>query len=99
MNTHNSQNEFRRNTFRPECYDDFFDPAHVALDVAAAVTESHTLLSRHIWRKRLDMLGEDRFREILFLFWSDLRAGESVRSRARALTARLNKAVAGTGQA
>ena len=93
MNTHNEQNGFRLGCFQPTRYEDFFDPAHTALDIAAAVTGSHTLLSRHIWRKRLEAIGEETFREILFLFWSDLRAGESVRSRARALTARLNKAM------
>jgi hypothetical protein len=97
MNTYNEQNEFQQERFLPTRYDDFFDPRHAALDIAAAVTGSHTLLSRHIWRKRLEAIGEETFRDILFLFWSDLKAGESVRSRARALTARLNKAVTRLG--
>ena len=81
-------------SFRPTIYQDFFDPANTALDIAAAVTGSASLLSRNIWRKRLEILGEKVFRNTLFLFWSDLRAGEDVRSRARAFTARLNKAIA-----
>ena len=97
MKTHNEQNESRPEHVRLERYEDFFDPSHTVLDLAAAVTGSYTLLSRHIWRKRLYALGEEPFREILFLFWSDLKAGESVRSRARALTARLNKAVSSLG--
>ena len=93
MNTNNPQSESNRKLFQPECYEDFFDPSHTALDLAAAVARSRELLSRRIWRRRLDLIGEDAFREILFRFWSDLRAGESVLSRPRALTARLNKAV------
>jgi hypothetical protein len=81
-------------SFKPTIYQDFFDPANTALDIAAAVTGSSSLLSRNIWRKRLEILGEEVFRNTLFLFWSDLRAGEDVRNRARAFTARLNKAIA-----
>ena len=81
-------------SFRPCTYQDFFDPSNTALDIAAAVTDSASLLSRNIWRKRLEVLGEETFRHTLFLFWSDLRAGEGVRSKARAFTARLNKAIA-----
>ena len=81
-------------SFRPNAYQDFFDPAKTALDIAAAVTGSASLLSRNIWRKRLSVLGEETFRHTLFLFWSDLRAGEGVRNRARAFTARLNRAIA-----
>lgn len=95
MDTQNEQNGSRRKPFRPDRYEDFFDPSHAALDIAADLTGSQTLLSRHIWRKRLDAIGEEAFREVLFLFWSDLRAGESVRSRERALTARLNRAIVG----
>lgn len=80
--------------FKPMAYNDFFDPSVTALDIAAAVTGSASLLSRNIWRKRLVILGEEVFRNALFLFWSDLRAGEAVRSKARAFTARLNKAIA-----
>ena len=80
--------------FKPMAYNDFFDPSVTALDIAAAVTGSASLLSRNIWRKRLGILGEEVFRNALFLFWSDLRAGEAVRSKARAFTARLNKAIA-----
>ena len=79
--------------FLPICYDDFMDPSVAPLDMAADVTGSRTLLSRHIWRKRLDIIGAPAFRKALFLFWCDLRAGESVRSRARAFTARLNAEV------
>lgn len=79
--------------FLPTCHDDFMDPSAAPLDMAAGVTGSRTLLSRRIWRKRLDIIGEAAFRKALFLFWSDLRAGESVRSRARAFTARLNAEV------
>ena len=85
-------------SFRPNAYQDFFDPAKTALDIAAAVTGSASLLSRNIWRKRLSVLGEDTFRYTLFLFWCDLRAGEGVRSRARAFTARLNKAIAAASE-
>ena len=81
-------------SFRPNAYQDFFDPTKTALDIAAAVTGTTSLLSRNIWRKRLEIIGEEAFRNTLFLFWSDLRAGEGVRSRARAFTARLNKAIA-----
>ena len=81
-------------SFRPNAYQDFFDPTKTALDIAAAVTGSASLLSRNIWRKRLEILGEEAFRNTLFLFWSDLRAGEEVRRRERVFTARLNKAIA-----
>ena len=81
-------------SFRPNAYQDFFDPTKTALDIAAAVTRSASLLSRNIWRKRLEILGEEVFRNELFLFWSDLRAGEEVRRRERVFTARLNKAIA-----
>ena len=81
-------------SFRPNAYQDFFDPTKTALDIAAAVTRSASLLSRNIWRKRLEILGEEAFRNELFLFWSDLRAGEEVRRRERVFTARLNKAIA-----
>ena len=76
----------------PKGYDDIMNPAYPALDLAARLTNSPTRLSRNIWRKRLVALGEERFREILYQFWADLRAGEDVHTRARALTARLNKA-------
>lgn len=88
-----TRNDTIQGRFLPTCYDDFFDPSVAPLDMAAGVTGSHTLLSRNIWRKRLNIVGEHVFRKALFLFWSDLRAGESVRSRARAFTARLNAAV------
>ena len=81
-------------SFRPNAYQDFFDPTKTALDIAAAVTGSASLLSRNIWRKRLEIIGEESFRNELFLFWSDLRAGEEVRRRERVFTARLNKAIA-----
>jgi hypothetical protein len=80
-------------SFRPTVYQDFFTPENAALDIAAAVTGSASLLSRNIWRKRLEILGEEVFRNELFLFWSDLRAGEEVRRRERVFTARLNKAI------
>ena len=76
----------------PKGYDDIMNPAYPALDLAARLTNSPTRLSRNIWRKRLAALGEERFREVLYQFWADIRAGEEVRTRARALTARLNKA-------
>ena len=76
-------------SFRPTVYQDFFTPENAALDIAAAVTGSASLLSRNIWRKRLEILGEEVFRNELFLFWSDLRAGEEVRRRERVFTARL----------
>ena len=79
--------------FLPTCYDDFMDPSVAPLDLAASITGTYALLSRNIWRKRLNIIGEQVFRKALFLFWSDLRAGESVRSKARAFTARLNAAV------
>ena len=60
---------------------------------AADVTGSYSRLSRNIWRKRLKIIGGDAFRYALFEFWSDLRAGEEVFSRARAFTARLNAEV------
>ena len=94
MDTRNHSNA---GGFLPACYDDFFDPAHAPLDMAADVTGSHALLSRGIWRKRLEIAGEQVFRNALFLFWSDLRAGEPVRSRARVFTTRLNKAIGMTG--
>lgn len=78
--------------FMPTCYDDFYDPAYAPLDMAAEVTGSHTLLSRHIWGRKLEQTGEQVFRKALFLLWCDLRAGESVRSKARVFTSRLNKA-------
>ena len=81
-------------SFRPNAYQDFFTPENATLDIAAAVTGSASLLSRNIWRKRLEILGEEAFRNELFLFWSDLRAGEEVRRRERVFTARLNKAIA-----
>ena len=90
METHNNQ---IRGRFLPTCYDDFMDPAVAPLDMAADITGAYSLLSRNIWRKRLNIVGESVFRKALFLFWCDLRAGESVRSRARAFTARLNAAV------
>ena len=37
----------------PTCYDDFTDPAHAPLDMAADITGAYSLLSRNIWRKRL----------------------------------------------
>lgn len=76
----------------PKGYDDIMNPAYPALDLAARLTNSPTRLSRNIWRKRLAALGEERFRETLYQFWADLRAGEEVRARSRALTARLNRA-------
>lgn len=82
-----------RGIFLPTCHDDFCDPAYAPLDMAADVTGAHSLLSRNIWRKRLAIVGEQAFRRELFLFWCDLKAGESVRSRARAFTSRLNKAI------
>ena len=94
MDTRTNSN---RGRFLPTCHDDFTDPAHAPLDMAADVTGSHTLLSRGIWRKRLEIAGEQVFRNVLFLFWSDLRAGEPVRSRARVFTTRLNKAIGMTG--
>ena len=42
--------------FRPDRYEDFFDPSCTALDIAAVVTGSHTLLSRHIWRQFRSLL-------------------------------------------
>lgn len=87
MDTRTNSN---RGRFLPTCYDDFMDPAHAPLDMAADVTGSRTLLSRHIWRKRLGIIGTQAFRKALFLFWCDLKAGESVRSKERAFTARLN---------
>ena len=39
--------------FMPTCYDDFTDPAHAPLDMAADITGAYSLLSRNIWRKRL----------------------------------------------
>ena len=74
-------------------YDDIFNPARATLDLAADVTGSYSRLSRNIWRKRLKIIGGDAFRYALFEFWSDLRAGEEVFSRARAFTARLNAEV------
>lgn len=85
-------------SFRPNAYQDFFDPTKTALDIAAAVTGSASLLSRNIWRKRLEIIGEESFRNELFLFWSDLRAGEEVRRRERVFTARLNKAIAAASE-
>ena len=79
--------------FMPTCSCDFYDPAYAPLDMAAEVTGSHTLLSRHIWGRKLEQTGERAFRKTLFLFWADLRAGEEVRSRPRAFSARLNKAI------
>ena len=76
----------------PKGYDDIMNPAYPALDLAARLTNSPARLSRNIWRKRLAALGEERFHETLYQFWADLRAGEEVRARARALTARLNRA-------
>ena len=90
MDTRTNSN---RGRFLPTCYDDFTDPAHAPLDMAADITGAYSLLSRNIWRKRLEIVGEQVFRKALFLFWCDLNAGESVRSKARAFTARLNKAV------
>ena len=90
MDTRTNSN---RGRFLPTCYDDFTDPAHAPLDMAADTTGAYSLLSRNIWRKRLEIVGEQVFRKALFLFWCDLNAGESVRSKARAFTARLNKAV------
>lgn len=87
-----------RGRFLPTCYDDFMDPSVAPLDLAASITGTYALLSRNIWRKRLNIIGEQVFRKTLFLFWSDLRAGESVRSRARAFTARLNAAVRDIGE-
>ena len=84
MDTRTNSN---RGRFLPTCYDDFTDPAHAPLDMAA-----YSLLSRNIWRKRLEIVGEQVFRKALFLLWCDLRAGESVRSKARVFTSRLNKA-------
>ena len=89
MDTHSNPT---RGRFIPTCYDDFIDPAYAPLDMAADVTGAYALLSRNIWRKRLEVVGERMFRKELFLFWCDLNAGESVRSRARAFTSRLNKA-------
>ena len=77
-------------SFRPTVYQDFFNPENTALDIAAAVTSTASLLSRNVWRKRLAVVRENAFRYELYLFWCDLRAGEEVRSRARAFTARLN---------
>ena len=74
-------------------YQDFFDPANAPLDIAAYIAETSSLLSRNIWRKRLMVLGEECFRYELYLFWCDLRAGEEVRNKARAFTARLNKTI------
>jgi len=88
-----TQNNPIRGRFLPTCYDDFMDPAVAPLDMAASITGAYSLLSRNIWRKRLNIVGEPVFRKALFLFWCDLRAGESVRSRARVFTARLNAAV------
>lgn len=79
--------------FKPTCYQDFMDPANAPLDLAAAVTSTASLLSRNVWRKRLAVVGENAFRYELYLFWCDLRAGEEVRSRARAFTARLNNVI------
>jgi hypothetical protein len=90
MDTRTNSN---RGRFLPTCYDDFNDQAHAPLDLAADITGAYSLLSRNIWRKRLEIVGEQVFRKALFLFWCDLNAGESVRSKARAFTARLNKAV------
>ena len=90
MDTRTNSN---RGRFLPTCYDDFNDQAHAPLDMAADITGAYSLLSRNIWRKRLEIVGEQVFRKALFLFWCDLNAGESVRSKARAFTARLNKAV------
>ena len=88
-----TQNDPIRGRFLPTCYDDFMDPSIAPLDLAANITGTYALLSRNIWHKRLNIVGEQVFRKALFLFWCDLRAGESVRSRARAFTARLNAAV------
>lgn len=74
-------------------YQDFFDPANAPLDLAAAVTNTASLLSRNVWRKRLASVGESAFRYELYLFWCDLRAGEEVHSRPRAFTARLNNVI------
>jgi hypothetical protein len=74
-------------------YQDFFDPANAPLDLAAAVTNTASLLSRNVWRKRLASVGENAFRYELYLFWCDLRAGEEVHSRPRAFTARLNNVI------
>ena len=79
--------------FEPTAYEDFFDAAKAPLDLAACIAETSSLFSRNIWRKRLEALGEECFRYELYLFWCDLRAGEEVRSRAKAFTARLNKAI------
>ena len=81
-------------TTKIDGYDDIFNPARATLDLAADVTGSYSRLSRNIWRKRLKIIGGDAFRYALFEFWSDLRAGEEVFSRARAFTARLNAEVA-----
>ena len=75
-------------------YPDFFAPDNTPLDLAAVVAESPSLLSRNVWRKRLEVIGENAFRYELYLFWCDLRAGEEVRSRAKAFTARLNRVIA-----
>ena len=93
-----TQNAPIRGRLLPTCYDDFMDPSVAPLDLAASITGTYALLSRNIWRKRLNIIGEQVFRKTLFLFWSDLRAGESVRSRARAFTARLNAAVRDIGE-
>ena len=90
MDTRTNSNQGR---FLPTCYDDFNDPAYAPLDMAADITGTYALLSRNIWRKRLEIVGERVFRKALFLFWCDLNAGESVRNKARVFTSRLNKAV------
>ena len=70
---------------------EFFNNLRCELD--AAVTNTASLLSRNVWRKRLASVGENAFRYELYLFWCDLRAGEEVHSRPRAFTARLNNVI------
>ena len=73
-----------------ECYEDVMDPRQLALDLAAEIAQSNTAWSRNTWRKRLYLIGEDRFWLELYYLWSEIRQGEVPRNRAATLTARLD---------
>ena len=64
MDTRTNSNQGR---FLPTCHDDFTDPAHAPLDMAADITGAYSLLSRNIWRKRLEIVGEQVFRIFISL--------------------------------
>ena len=67
----------------------FFDPTFDAVIMAVAVTGDGASARR--WRQACQRVGEDVFRQELFSFYREIRAGEDCNNRGATLNARLKR--------